>query len=60
MPESRGHKIGKGSASRKEIPISRGRRLDAKRGYTAIEVEKGGSLAQCEHGVPLCLVCHFG
>jgi hypothetical protein len=44
MPESRSHKIGKGSASRKEVPISRGRRLDAKRGNTAIEVERSGRL----------------
>ena len=43
MPESKSHKAGKGSASRKEVPISRGRRLDAKRGHTAIEVERGGS-----------------
>ena len=43
MTESRGHKRGKGSASRKEVPISRGRRLDAIRGKYAIEVERSGS-----------------
>lgn len=43
MPESRGHKRGKGSAARKEVPISRGRRLDAIRGKYAIEVERSGS-----------------
>jgi hypothetical protein len=42
MPESRSHKKGKGSAARKEVPISRGRRLDAIRGKFAIEVERGG------------------
>jgi len=43
MPESRSHKGGKGSAARKEVPISRGRRLDAIRGRNAIEVERGGT-----------------
>ena len=43
MPESRSHKRGKGSAARKEVPISRGRRLDAIRGHYAIEVERGGT-----------------
>lgn len=43
MPESRSHKGGKGSAARKEVPISRGRRLDAIRGSNAIEVERGGT-----------------
>ena len=43
MPESRSHKKAKGSAKRTEIPISRGRRLDAKRGKYAIEVERSGS-----------------
>lgn len=42
MPESKSHKKGKGSAARKEVPISRGRRLDAIRGKFAIEVERGG------------------
>lgn len=43
MPESRSHKRGKGRAARKEVPISRGRRLDAIRGHHAIEVERGGT-----------------
>ena len=43
MPESRSHKRGKGRAARKEVPISRGRRLDAIRGKYAIEVERGGT-----------------
>jgi len=33
MTESRSHKQGKGSAARKEVPISRNRRLDAIRGH---------------------------
>ena len=43
MAESRSHKTGKGNASRQEVPISRGRRLDAIRGHNAIEVERGGT-----------------
>ncbi len=43
MPESRSHKRGKGSAAKTEVPISRGRRLDAKRGDNAIEVERSGT-----------------
>jgi len=43
MPESQSHKQGKGRAARKEVPISRGRRLDAIRGKSAIEVERGGT-----------------
>jgi len=43
MPESRSHKRGKGSAARKEVPISRRRWLDAIRGHHAIEVERSGS-----------------
>lgn len=43
MPESRSHKQGKGRAARKEVPISRGRRLDAIRGKYAIEVERSGT-----------------
>jgi hypothetical protein len=43
MAETRGHKVGKGSAARKEVPISRGRRLDAVRGHYAIEVERSGT-----------------
>ena len=43
MPESLSHKRGKGRAKRKEVPISRGRRLDAIRGRFAIEVERGGT-----------------
>ncbi len=43
MSESRSHKQGKGKAARKEVPISGGRRLDAIRGNTAIEVERGGT-----------------
>ena len=40
MPESKGHKRGKGNAAKTEVPISRGRRLDARRGKFAIEVER--------------------
>ena len=43
MSESRSHKKGKGNAARTEVPISGGRRLDAIRGTTAIEVERGGT-----------------
>lgn len=43
MAESRAHKAGKGSAARKEVPISRGRRIDAVRGHYAIEVERSGT-----------------
>lgn len=43
MPESRSHKRAKGPARITEVPISRGRRLDAKRGKYAIEVERSGS-----------------
>jgi len=43
MAESRAHKAGKGSAARKEVHISRGRRLDAVRGHYAIEVERSGT-----------------
>ena len=43
MAESRSHKQGKGSARRTEIPISNGRRLDAMRGNSAIEVERSGT-----------------
>lgn len=43
MPESRSHKRGKGSATRTEVPIRGHRRLDAKRGHNAIEVELSGS-----------------
>jgi hypothetical protein len=42
MPESRSHKQGKGSAMRQEVPIPGNRRLDAIRGNSAIEVERGG------------------
>ena len=43
MPESKGHKIGKGNAAKTEVSISRNRRLDAKRGKFAIEVERSTS-----------------
>lgn len=43
MPESRSHKKGKGKAARTEVPIPGGRRLDAIRGNSAIEVELGGT-----------------
>jgi hypothetical protein len=43
MPESRSHKLGKGSAMRQEVPITGNRRLDAIRGNSAIEVERGGN-----------------
>lgn len=41
--ESRSHKKGKGNATQQEVPIPGGRRLDAIRGKTAIEVERGGT-----------------
>lgn len=47
MVESQSHKRAKrkaaGSKGRTEIPISRGRRLDAKNGNKATEVERSGS-----------------
>ena len=43
MSESRSHKEGKGNAARSEVPIPGNRRLDAIRGGTAIEVERGGT-----------------
>ena len=43
MPESQSHKRAKGKAARKEVPIKGGRRLDALRGNSAIEVERGGT-----------------
>lgn len=43
MPESRSHKDGKGNAAKQEVSISRSRRLDAVRGNSAIEVERGGT-----------------
>jgi hypothetical protein len=43
MAESRSHKQGKGNAGRTEVPISKGRRLDAIRGNNAIEVERSGT-----------------
>lgn len=43
MSESRSHKNGKGNAAKTEVPISGNRRLDALRGNTAIEVERGGT-----------------
>ena len=43
MSESRSHKKGKGNAARTEVPIPGGRRLDAIRGRSAIEVERGGT-----------------
>jgi len=43
MSESRSHKQGKGNAARTEVPIPGGRRLDAIRGNSAIEVERGGT-----------------
>ena len=44
MPESKSHKQGKGSAARQEVPIPGNRRLDAIRGISAIEVERGGTV----------------
>lgn len=41
MSEGRSHKQGKGNAARTEVPIPGGRRLDAIRGNSAIEVERG-------------------
>ena len=43
MPESKSHKKGKGSAAQTEVPIPGRRRLDAIRGQSAIEVERGGT-----------------
>jgi hypothetical protein len=43
MPESRGHKEGKGRARRTKVPIPGGRRVDAIRGHYVIEVERGGT-----------------
>lgn len=43
MPESRSHKAGKKHAARKEVLIRGGRRLDAKRGRTVIEIERSGA-----------------
>lgn len=43
MPESKSHKAGKSHAARKEVRISGGRRLDAKRGRSAIEIERSGT-----------------
>lgn len=43
MPESQSHKRAKGKAAKKEVPIKGGRRLDALRGNSAIEVERGGT-----------------
>ncbi len=43
MSESQSHKKGKGNAKKTEVPISRNRRLDAIRGNSAIEVERGGT-----------------
>jgi hypothetical protein len=51
MPESRGHKLGKGSAGRTEVPIPGGRRLDAIRGYYVIEVERGGTPQKINHAL---------
>ena len=45
ITETRSHKEGKGSAGRKEVPISGGRRLDAIRGHYAVEVERSGTKA---------------
>lgn len=47
MTESQSHKRAKNKAAgrngRTEIPISRGRRLDAKNGHKAIEIERSGT-----------------
>jgi len=43
MPESRGHKGGKGRAKRTEVPIPGKRRLDTISGPFAIEVERAGT-----------------
>ena len=43
MPESTSHRKGKGNAARTEVPIPGKRRLDAIRGKSAIEVERGGT-----------------
>jgi hypothetical protein len=51
MSESRSHKQGKGNAARTEVPISGGRRLDAIRGTTAIEVERGGTPSKIDQAL---------
>lgn len=43
MVETRSHKKAKGSTRKTEIPIPGGKRLDARRGKYAIEVERSGS-----------------
>jgi len=49
MPESASHRRAKGRAAgksgRTEVPLSRGRRLDARTPKTATEVERSGSAA---------------
>ena len=43
MSESQSHRRGKGNAARTEVRIPGARRLDAIRGSSAIEVERGGT-----------------
>ncbi len=43
MSETKSHRRGKGNAARTEVPIPGNRRLDAIRGNSAIEVERGGT-----------------
>jgi hypothetical protein len=51
MAESKSHRQGKGSAARREVPITGGRRLDAIRGNTAIEVERGGTARKIDQAL---------
>ncbi|WAC06810.1 MAG: hypothetical protein OS130_11185 [Thermodesulfobacteriota bacterium] len=51
MPESKSHKKGKGSAARTEVPIPGKRRLDAIRGKSTIEVERGGTAQKIDQAL---------
>jgi len=51
MSESRSHKAGKGNAARTEVSIPGNRRLDAIRGTSAIEVERGGTVRKIDQAL---------
>lgn len=51
MPESRSHKKAKGNAAKTEVPIPGGGRLDAVRGHSAIEIERGGTPKKIEQAL---------
>ena len=51
MPESQSHKKGKGSARKEEVTIPGGRRLDAIRGHSAIEVERAGTAQKIDQAL---------